>query len=743
MTDGATGAERPRYTNRLIREKSPYLLMHAHNPVEWYPWGEEALERARRESKPIFLSVGYSTCHWCHVMERESFENQEIAQLLSRHFISIKVDREERPDLDRLYMTFVQASTGSGGWPMSVFLTPDLKPFFGGTYWPPEDRYGRPGFSRILESVAATWENERARVVQHAAEVTEYLAQAAAATAQAGERPGAKALDAVYRQIRSSYDAAQGGFGGAPKFPRPVVLNFLLRTYARTGEPEALGMALHTLARMAAGGVYDHLGGGFHRYSVDAGWHVPHFEKMLYDQAQLAASYAEAFQITQDPLFAGVARGVLDYVLRDLRSPEGGFYAAEDADSLIAEGKPERGEGAFYVWTAEEIERVLEAGGEDDSRLQTAGGGEPPSPPGDRSSLLQAAEVFNDCYDVRPEGNVPPENDPQDEFRGKNILRAAHSPSEAARHFGQPENEKKLAQARARLLEARNRRPRPALDDKILTSWNGLMLSALARAAQALDEPKYLAAAEVAAEFIRAKLYDEPTGTLRRRYRQGEAAIDGFLEDYAFLIQGLLDLYEASFRTAHLAWAARLEEKQDELFWDTAGGGYFATASSSPGILVRMRDSYDGAEPSGNSVAALNLLRLARLTGREEWRARAEKIFDAFSRQFEQAPETLPQMAVALDFALSKPREIIIAGDRKSPDTQGLLRQVGSRFIPNKILLAVDGAEERRELAQWLPFIENVTPLNGKATAYVCQNYVCNLPTSDPEELARLLEAKP
>ncbi len=705
-----------RKPNRLIHEKSPYLLMHAHNPVDWYPWGEEAFERARRESKPIFLSVGYSTCHWCHVMERESFENPEIAALLNQHFVSIKVDREERPDVDRVYMTFVQASTGSGGWPMSVFLTPDLKPFFGGTYWPPEDRYGRPGFGRILKSVAETWQKEPERVVHHAGEVTEYLAQAVAARAPSGGLLSASALDAAYRQIKSNYDPASGGFGGAPKFPRPVVFNFLLRTYARGGEPDALAMTLHTLRRMAAGGVHDHLGGGFHRYSVDAEWRVPHFEKMLYDQAQLAVSYVEAFQITHDAFFAATARDILDYVLRDLGGPEGGFYAAEDADSLIEEGKPERGEGAFYVWTAEEVERILGP---------------------------ETAEVFNFCYGVEPHGNV--RDDPQGEFRGKNILFVARTPEEAVRRFGRPaiEIEAALREARVKLFEARRRRPRPSLDDKILTSWNGLMLSALARAAQGLDEPKYLSAAENAAAFVRAKLYDEKTGTLRRRYRAGEAAIHGFLEDYALLIQGLLDLYEASFDLAHLHWAARLEEKQDELFWDEKGGGYFSTASESSDMLIRMRDSYDGAEPSGNSVAALNLLRLARMTGREEWRARAERTLAAFAPQLEQAPETLPQMAVALAFALSKPCEIILVGDRDSAEGQSLLREIHSRFIPNKILLGVNGPEERRELSQWLPFVENLTPLDMKATAYVCENYVCHLPTSDPEELARRLEAKP
>src|SRR5712692_1228638 len=452
-------AERPGsapHTNRLIHEKSPYLLMHAHNPVDWYAWGEEAFEKARREQKPIFLSVGYSTCHWCHVMEHESFSDPAVAETMNRYFVNIKVDREERPDVDRVYMTFVQATTGSGGWPMSVFLTPDLKPFFGGTYFPPDDRYGHPGFRTVMLRIEEAWEKDRAKVVQSADQITEYLRQRINADlGQAGDLEES-VLHKTYEQIRASYDSAYGGFGAAPKFPRPVVFNFLLRYYARAGQKDALEMTLNTLRFMARGGIHDHIGGGFHRYSTDATWHVPHFEKMLYDQAQLAVSYTEAYQITHDPFFADTARDILGFVLRDMRAPEGGFYSALDADSMIEPGKPQHGEGAFYVWEAKEIEPVL---GPD------------------------TAAVFDYRYGVEPNGNVPAEQDFQGEFKKKNILFERHSLAETAQHFGKPEAAVRvtLDAARHKLFAARARRPGPPLDDKVLTAWNGLMISAFAR----------------------------------------------------------------------------------------------------------------------------------------------------------------------------------------------------------------------------------------------------------------------
>ncbi len=704
------------YTNHLIHESSPYLLMHAHNPVDWYPWGEQAFELAKRENKPIFLSVGYSTCHWCHVMERESFSNPQIARIMNEDFVNIKVDREERPDIDKMYMTFVQATTGSGGWPMSVFMTPDLKPFFGGTYWPPVDGYGRPGFRTVLTRVAEAWKKDQTRIEQSANDVVEQLEKAIHASSTEEAHIAEDTLSRAYQQIKSGYDPVNGGFGGAPKFPRPAVFNFLLRYYARSGDQDALQTTLHTLQAMADGGIHDHLGGGFHRYSVDARWHVPHFEKMLYDQAQLVIAYLQAYQITHDAFYAGIVRDILGYVLRDMHSAEGGFFSAEDADSQIEKGTPEHGEGAFYLWASGQIEEVL----------------------GDDST-----SVFEYYYDVMPGGNVAPENDPQGEFTGKNILQAVHGIDETARRFDRPPAaiEAMLADARKKLLAARDHRPRPPLDDKILTCWNGLMISAFARAGQVLGDTAYLQAAEGAADFIKTKLYDQQGGRLKRRYRAGDVGINGFLDDYTNLIQGLLDLYEASFRVPDLAWAIKLQEKQDQLFWDDNSGGYFQTPPTDPSILVRMRDAYDGAEPSANSVAAMNLLRLAEMANRPAWRDKAHKLFLAFSRQIEQAPETVPQMMAAVDFALSKPLQVVIAGNPALPETRALLDVVNRRYFPNKVLFVVDGPDHK-QLGGWLPFIEGMRPIGGKPTAYVCENYSCRLPTTDPSRVAELLDEK-
>jgi uncharacterized protein YyaL (SSP411 family) len=706
----------PRYTNRLIHEKSPYLLQHADNPVDWFPWGQAAFDKARREGKPIFLSVGYSTCHWCYVMESESFSNPGITALMYEHFVSIKVDREERPDLDRVYMSFVQATTGSGGWPMSVFLTADLKPFFGGTYFPPDDRDGRPGFRTLLQQVHEAWATRRNEIVQSAEEVTQFLqAQVNASAATGASTLGTPALERTYRQIKSSYDAKEGGFGSAPKFPRPVVLNFLLRYYARTGDKAALEMTLHTLRAMARGGMRDHLGGGFHRYSTDASWHVPHFEKMLYDQAQLAMSYSDAYQITKQPFFADITRDILKYVLRDMRGAEGGFYSAENADSAIEKGKPELAEGAFYVWTASEIRKVL----------------------GDEHAVL-----FNFHHGVEPSGNVPAHQDVQGELKGKNVLIVRHTLAETAARFKKSEDDARatLEVARKKLTAARAGRPRPSLDDKVLVAWNGLMISAFARAAQVLDEPRYLAAARTAAGFIESRMYDANTHRLQRRYRDGHVDIDAVLEDYAYLIQGLLDLYEASFEMKWLTWAARLQAQQDTLFWDAKAGGYFATRAEASHVLVRMKDDYDGAEPSPNSVAAMNLLRLWQMTDREDLRKKADATFLALADTLGLKGAAVPQLSAALDFSLSKPKQIVIAGEPGAPDTHAMLRLVHDRFIPNKILLLADGAGAQRQLAEWLPFVEGVRRKNGRATAYICENYVCQLPTADLTIAAQLLD---
>lgn len=711
-----SGGGRHRYTNRLIREHSPYLLLHAHNPVDWYPWGEEAFAKARRENKPIFLSVGYYTCHWCHVMERESFSNPAVAELLNRGFVSIKVDREERPDIDSLYMAFVTATTGGGGWPMTVILTPDLKPFFGGTYFPPDDQYGRSGLRTLLPRIAQIWDQQHEKVVQSANRITEQLGQITNANLGGGQLQAA-VLDTGYRQTKGAYDPQFGGFGKAPKFPRPVTLFFLLRYWARTGNKDALDMTLHTLRAMAAGGMHDHLGGGFHRYSTDPRWQVPHFEKMLYDQAQLAIVYSEAYQITHEPPFASVARDIIDFTLREMRDAGGGFFSALDADSLVQRGKPEHGEGAFSVWTAAEIERVL---GRD------------------------TAAQFNFHYGVKAEGNVPSAQDIEGWLRGKNVLHHEHSVAETARQFGRKESDvrRMLETARRKLFSVRSLRPRPPTDTKVITSWNGLMISALSRASQVLEEPRYLQAATQAAAFVRARLYSPKTGHLKRRFRNGNVQIDGYLDDYAFLIQGLLDLYEASFDVRLLSWAVRLQETQDQLFWDSSQGGYFTSSGSDKSIVLRLRDAYDGAEPSPNSVAALNLLRLWQVTGQQRWKDRADKTLAAFSAQLEKRPDSMPYMALALDFSLARHKQIVIAGDPSADDTRTLLQLVWQRYIPNRILLLADGADGQRQLARWLPLLANVTRKQGRATAYICENYVCNFPTPDPQKVAHLLDGK-
>jgi uncharacterized protein YyaL (SSP411 family) len=701
------------HTNTLVNEKSPYLLQHAHNPVDWMPWGAEAFEKARREAKPVFLSIGYSTCHWCHVMAHESFENEATAQILNAHFVSIKVDREERPDVDKVYMTFVQATTGSGGWPMSVFLTPDLKPFFGGTYFPPEDRYGRPGFPTVLLRVAHAWENDREKILERGNETLAALQEYTAAAPGEGAQPGAEILKNGCAQIARNFDPELGGFGGAPKFPRPVTLNFLLRFFARENDAHALDMALLTLRKMADGGMHDHLGGGFHRYSVDRFWHIPHFEKMLYDQAQLASAYLDAFQITRDPFYENVARDILDYVRCDMTSPDGGFFSAEDADSFFEHEKPAHGEGAFYIWTKKEIDVAL-------------GGG---------------AEIFNAFYGVEQNGNAPDGSDPHGEFTGRNTLIQRMSLADAAELFKKSETEiaASLAASRKKLFDIRAARPRPHLDDKIITAWNGLMISAFARAAQILGDDAYLESANRAANFVRTHLTRD--GALVRSYRDGASDVPGFADDHAFLIQGLLDLYEASADIAWLVWALDLQQKQDAFFADDEHGGWFSTRANDPHILLRMKEDYDGAEPSPNSVGALNMLRLAHMTGDAPMRERARKTIAAFAGQLQKMPVAMPQMLVALDFDLAPAKQIVIAGKPDSTGTRALLREVHSHFIPDKIVLHADGADGQKFLAAKNDFLKTVAPLDGKATAFVCENFVCHLPVTEIMSLRTLLTA--
>jgi uncharacterized protein YyaL (SSP411 family) len=709
-------------SNRLAREKSPYLLQHAHNPVDWFPWGEEAFAKARAEDKPIFLSVGYSTCHWCHVMEHESFESAAIAAFLAENFVSIKVDREERPDVDQVYMTFVQATTGHGGWPMSVWLTPDLRPFVGGTYFPPTDVPGRPGFITVLRRIAELWKTERGQIEDKAQSLLSALREA--------ENDGdgdpdetwhpAKAMQAGFNQYARMFDTKEGGFGGAPKFPRPVNLEFLLYLAAQKNRPgdeaaAAAGMALHTLRKMADGGMHDHLGGGFHRYSVDAEWHVPHFEKMLYDQAQLAQVYLTAFQTSGDDFFAGVAANVLHYVTHDLTSAEGGFFSAEDADSLAKADAARKQEGAFYVWSRAEVREVL---GED-----------------------REAE-FSAVYGVESEGNVPVGSDPHGELDGANVLIRRLDLAAAAERFGRPpaNMEQRLNDDRSALLARRGLRPRPHLDDKILTGWNGLMIGAFARAAQILGDASFLATAQRAARFLREHLYDEASGELGRSFREGPSGISGFAADYAFLIHGLLDLYAADFDLGWLRWARKLQDTLDLHFWDQLRGGYFSTADRDPAILLRMKEDYDGAEPAPTSVAALNLWRFGQLYHNDVLISHARRAVQAFATRLEAQPFGMPLLLVAAALVESAPVHLILHGaDAAQPGLAALLAEARRRYLPQLVVIRIADRESRDYFAPRHVVVEKLPEVPGEPTAYLCENFACRLPVTGPAELRRML----
>jgi uncharacterized protein YyaL (SSP411 family) len=715
----ATGRENApstfKYINHLIHEKSPYLLLHAHNPVDWYPWGEEAFAKARREDKPIFLSVGYYTCHWCHVMERESYSNPQIAAIVNRDFVAIKVDREERSDVDGVYIRFLEATTGSAGWPMNVFLTPDLKPFFGGTYFPPEDRGTMPGLPSVLKNVAAAWQRDHQKILGTADKLTQQLS-AYSGGSVATVKPSA--LQAAYSEMRSDYDATNGGFGGAPKFPRPVALEYLMRYSLREKNKDALHMALHTLDAMAIGGVHDQLGGGFHRYATDTTWRVPHFEKMLYDQAQLALAYLHAFQITHNDAYAATTRDTLDFVLREMRSPEGSFYSALDADSPFPKNKQQSGEGAYYVWSAAEVKKLL-------------GNADTPA--------------FEYRYGTQPDGNISAPQDIEGNMRGMNVLYQQHSVAETASYFKTADHAmgQQLERDRTQLLRARTQRPHPPVDTNVITAWNGMLISTLARSSQVLHEPRYLEAAQRAASMIKTHLYSSGTGRLKRRYSFGTADVDGFLSDYANMIQGLLDLYEASFDLQWLNWALRLQRTQDSLFWDSKQGGYFTAAASDEHLLWKDRDAYDGTEPSANSVAAMNLLRIWQMNEDDTARGRAVKTISVFGGQLNGIPESMPAMMSAYDALTSVQRQIVIAGARQSADTRQMLDLIWQHYLPNSILMLADQGDGQRELAGRLPFIANMRPRNGKATAYVCQNHVCNLPSNDLKVVAHLLDSEP
>jgi uncharacterized protein len=703
--------------NRLASEQSPYLLQHKDNPVDWRPWGTEAFDTARRENKPIFLSIGYSTCHWCHVMEHESFESREIADVLNRHFVSIKVDREERPDVDRVYMTFVQVTTGSGGWPMSVWLTPSLQPFYGGTYFPPTSKWGKPGFVDVLEEIARVWREERDKVEQSAATITERL-RGLRSQGGHGPIPPPAALDRAVEEFAVAFDRRRGGFGQAPKFPRPSELLFLLREHARTGAAEPRDMVLVTLRAMALGGMRDHIGGGFHRYSVDADWRVPHFEKMLYDQAQLVLAYVEAAQLTGDSFFSEVAIDTLDYVRTELTDEAGGFYSAEDADSVPPEqvGSPKM-EGAFYIWREDEIRDVL---GPD-------------------------AEVFIARYGVRPDGNAP--FDPQAEFVHKNLLYTAKPLEEivATTGLSLDEVEASLRRSREALRARRSSRPRPHLDDKVLTAWNGLMIAAFARAARVLDEgARFLDDARGAAKFVMAQLWDGASGRLLRRYRKGEAGVEGYAEDYAYLIFGLLEMFQADGDAQWLEWAQALQGQQNALFWDPVEGGWFSTTGKDESVLLRLKEDYDGAEPAASSISVLNLLTLAHLmppiqspepkAQSQTPEGQVELTLGNFASRAAQSGRVVPMMLAALSTYHAGMPQVVLVGDGDSRDVQALRDVVRRRYMPTAITVAVNSANRDR-LDRLLPWMAAMKARDGRPTAYVCRDFSCQAPTTEAREL--------
>ncbi len=683
--------DKHQHTNHLIHETSPYLLQHAHNPVDWYAWGQEALAKAQADDKPIFLSIGYSACHWCHVMERESFENQETATLMNELFVNIKVDREERPDLDAIYMDAVQAMTRQGGWPMSVFLTPDGQPFYGGTYFPPEPRHGMASFPQILKAVADAYRNRRDQVESQAQHLTEALRQTAELETDSRDL-GTETLGEAVTQLLQYFDSEQGGFGHQPKFPQPMTLDFAMTQYLRNGDLDTLDMAELTLKKMALGGIYDQLGGGFHRYSVDGMWLVPHFEKMLYDNSQLLRTYLHAWLLTGEPIYRRVADETIDYVLREMTAPAGGFYSTQDADSEGEEGK-------FFIWTQAEIREILDA---------------------------QAAEVFAAYYGMSDAGN----------FEGHNILHVVQPIQELARRFGLSvaEAERILGAARQKLFERRAQRIKPGRDEKLLTEWNGLMIHALAECGVALNRPDALGAAQAAANFILDQM-SQPDGRLYRSYKDGRARFNGYLEDYAALARGLTALYEATFDLRWLGEASRLVKLMFAQFHDAERGGFFQTGINHEQLVVRRKEFIDNAIPSGNSMAAEVLLRLAALLGNEDYRYEATRIVLLMKEAMARQPTGFGRLLCVLNTLLSSSREIAIVGDPATPATQDLLHEVRKRYIPNTVL-----ALKQPNTQSMLPVLEGRELVNGRAAAYVCENYTCKLPVTTPAELANLLD---
>jgi len=681
-------------SNRLVHEKSPYLLQHAENPVDWYPWNEEAFEKAESENKPIFLSIGYSTCHWCHVMAHESFEDSEVADLMNDTFISIKVDREERPDIDTIYMTVCQIMTGSGGWPLTIIMTPDKKPFFAGTYFPKHSRFGRLGMIELIRQVKDLWNNNHKKVLDSANQIT--LALQNIDQESPGEKLNENTIIKTYQGLLGQFDEINGGFGHRPKFPTPHNLLFLLRFWKRTGDTKALEMVEKTLQEMRKGGIYDHIGFGFHRYSTDSNWLVPHFEKMLYDQALIAMAYIETYQATKNNAYKKVAQEIFTYVLRDMTSPEGGFYSAEDADSEGEEGK-------FYVWSIKDLENILE-----------------------KNELDFVLEVFN----VEEPGNYLEEA--SGKKTGFNILHLKKIPEELLYN--------KIENIRVKLYKVREKRVYPHKDDKILTDWNSLMIAALAKGASAFQENKYLNAAKKAADFILSKLRKEKR--LLHRYRKGQSEINGFLNDYAFLIWGLIELYEASFESFYLKTAIELQKTQMEHFWDYQIGGFYFSADDSEKLFSRQKEIYDGAIPSGNSVAMLNLLRLSFLTGNHELEEKADLIGRVFTEKIKVNPVAYTFYMIAADFALGPSYSLIIAGDSGTKDTIKLLKLIKEEYIPHKVIIHRNTAQELPDMDNISNYIQFFIKLEDRATVYICINKTCKPPTSDPKKMLEYLNLK-
>ncbi len=695
--------------NRLIDEKSPYLLQHAYNPVDWYPWGEEAFAKAEAEDKPIFLSIGYSTCHWCHVMERESFEDETVAALMNDAFVSVKVDREERPDIDGIYMNAAHVTGSRGGWPLTVLMTPDQKPFFVATYIPKESRFQRVGMVELIPQVELAWQTQRTEILAYANEVVSVLQSAESGQANGftnigpPEMMGTETLGEAYTQLNQRFDPVYGGFGTSPKFPSPHNLLFLLRYWQRTGDEQALTMVETTLRMMRQGGVYDQIGFGFHRYSTDQRWKLPHFEKMLYDQAMLSMAYTETYQATDDEFYQDIAREILTYVLRDMTDPRGGFYSAEDADS---EGE----EGIFYFWTTEELRELL---------------------PADDANLVIALAAMTE------EGNFLEEATGQP--IGENVIYWEQPPAETAAQLGlsMDELDERLEIIRQQLFDVREARIHPHKDDKILTDWNGLMIAAFAKAGRAFNEPSYTEAAVQSADFILATMRDE-NGRLLHRYRDGEAAILANADDYAFLTWGLLELYEATFNLTYLEAAIDLTEELNTHFWDESVGGYYFTPDDGETLITRQKQIYDGAIPSGNSIAMLNLLRIGRITADADYEAQAAQVAQAFRDQISAGPVSHTALMSALEFGVGPSYEVIIVGEEGAEDTEAMLAALRDEYVPNKVVL-LRGVAEDGPLVQLADYTKYYYLIDDQATAYVCQNYVCEFPTTDPEKMVTLL----